>query len=77
MLGAWRARGCELGPGVFPVRLPQGGHSGPTAHVIRPTETQGPGWLSMPTGGCHLNRKESPAWGGGWRGGGGALLVLL
>lgn len=56
MRGIWSACGCELGPGVFSVCLPPGGHTGPTAQVTRPTETQGPQW------GCNLNGKESSAW---------------
>lgn len=38
--------------------------------VTRPMETQGPGWLCVPAGGCHLTgRKDQPgAWGGVWGG---------
>ena len=48
--------------------LPPGGHTGPTAQVTRPTETQGPGWLRVPTVGLQPQRERKLSLGAGWRG---------
>lgn len=65
--GRPEARCPGRGLDVFSVGPPRETPQAPP-RVTRPTETQGPGWLCVPAGGCHLaGRKDQPgAWGGGW-----------
>lgn len=52
MLVIWRVYCPELGLGsILCVQVPE--------RPPRPTEMQGPTWLCVPTGDCHLNKKES------------------
>lgn len=52
MLVIWRVCCPELGLGsILCVQVPE--------RPPRPTEMQGPTWLCVPTGDCHLNKKES------------------
>ena len=52
MLVIWRVCCPELGLGsIRCVQVPE--------RPPRPTEMQGPTWLCVPTGDCHLNKKES------------------